>query len=305
MTTSKILTVVLLLLTQLRCPAEDKNRIEISAPVDDGGFQLHTVRSPYQAGTTKIRVLLPDAFDKSQRYRVLYVLPVEALDGQRWGNGLKTIRKAGLHNRHKLVCVAPTFSHLPWYTDHPSDPMIRQESYLTRVVLPLVEKNYPVIPGRAGRLLVGFSKSGWGAFTLLLRNPEVFAAAAAFDAPLALDRPGPYGSGPIFGSRENFEKYRVESLLKKNAGRLGSQKRLALLGYYGNFRSHHLKAHGWMDALKIAHHWRDGPKRQHSWGSGWLPEAVALLAKPRKEDQPRAEEKTPGTEKKKTGGGKN
>ncbi len=305
MTARKILTVIILLLTQLRCPAEDKNRIEISAPVDDGGFQLHTVRSPYQAGTTKIRVLLPDAFDKSQRYRVLYVLPVEALDGQRWGNGLKTIRKAGLHNRHKLVCVAPTFSHLPWYADHPSDPMIRQESYLTRVVLPLVEKNYPVIPGRAGRLLVGFSKSGWGAFTLLLRNPEVFAAAAAFDAPLALDRPGPYGSGPIFGSRKNFEKYKVESLLKQNAGRLGSQKRLALLGYYGNFRSHHLKAHGWMDALKIAHHWRDGPKRQHSWGSGWLPEAVALLAKPRKEDQPRAEEKTPGTEKKKTGGGKN
>ena len=228
MTARKILIVIILLLTQLRCPAEDKNRIEISAPVDDGGFQFHTVRSPYQAGTTKIRVLLPDAFDKSQRYRVLYVLPVEALDGQRWGNGLKTIRKAGLHNRHKLVCVAPTFSHLPWYADHPSDPMIRQESYLTRVVLPLVEKNYPVIPGRAGRLLVGFSKSGWGAFTLLLRNPEVFAAAAAFDAPLALDRPGPYGSGPIFGSRENFEKYRVESLLKKNAGRLGSSKRLEI-----------------------------------------------------------------------------
>ena len=139
MTTSKILTVVILLLTQLRCPAEDKNRIEISAPVDDGGFRLHTVRSPYQAGTTKVRVLLPDAFDKSQRYRVLYVLPVEALDGRRWGSGLQTIRKAGLHNRHKLICVAPTFSHLPWYADHPSDPMIRQESYLTRVVLPLVE----------------------------------------------------------------------------------------------------------------------------------------------------------------------
>ena len=278
MTARKILTVIILLLTQLRCPAEDKNRIEISAPVDDGGFQLHTVRSPYQAGTTKIRVLLPDAFDKSQRYRALYVLPVEALDGQRWGNGLKTIRKAGLHNRHKLVCVAPTFSHLPWYADHPSDPMIRQESYLTRVVLPLVEKNYPVIPGRAGRLLVGFSKSGWGAFTLLLRNPEVFAAAAAFDAPLALDRPGPYGSGPIFGSRENFEKYRVESLLKKNAGRLGSSKRLALLGHFVNFRKQHEKARSWMNSLKIQHHWHKGQRWKHSWESGWLPRAIALIA---------------------------
>jgi hypothetical protein len=278
MTTRKILTVIILLPTQLRCPAEDKNRIEISAPVDDGGFQLHTVRSPYQAGTTKIRVLLPDAFDKSRRYRVLYVLPVEALDGKRWGNGLKTIRKAGLHNRHNLVCVAPTFSHLPWYADHPSDPMIRQESYLTRVVLPFVEKNYPAIPGRAGRLLVGFSKSGWGAFTLLLRNPELFAAAAAFDAPLALDRPGPYGSGPIFGNHENFEKYRVESLLKENAGRLGSSKRLALLGHFVNFRKQHEKARSWMNSLKIQHHWHKGRRWEHSWESGWLPRAVELIA---------------------------
>ena len=278
MTTSKILTVVILLLAQLPCPAEDKNPLEISAAVDDGGFRLHTVRSPYQAGTTKVRVLLPDAFDKSQRYRVLYVLPVEALDGRRWGSGLQTIRKAGLHNRHKLICVAPTFSHLPWYADHPSDPMIRQESYLTRVVLPLVEKNYPAIPGRTGRLLVGFSKSGWGAFTLLLRNPEVFAAAAAFDAPLALDKPGPYGSGPIFGSRENFEKYRVESLLKKNAGRLGSSKRLALLGYFVNFRKQHEKARSWMNSLEIQHHWHRGQEWKHSWESGWLPRAIELIA---------------------------
>ena len=278
MTTSKILTVVILLLAQLPCPAEDKNPLEISAAVDDGGFRLHTVRSPYQAGTTKVRVLLPDAFDKSQRYRVLYVLPVEALDGRRWGSGLQTIRKAGLHNRHKLICVAPTFSHLPWYADHPSDPMIRQESYLTRVVLPLVEKNYPAIPGRTGRLLVGFSKSGWGAFTLLLRNPEVFAAAAAFDAPLALDKPGPYGSGPIFGSRKNFEKYRVENLLKKNAGRLGSSKRLALLGYFVNFRKQHEKARSWMNSLKIQHHWHKGQKWKHSWESGWLPRAIELIA---------------------------
>ena len=283
MTTSKILTVVLLLLTQLRCPAEDKDRIEISAPVDDGGFQLHTVRSPYQAGTTKIRVLLPDAFNKSQRYRVLYVLPVEALDGQRWGNGLRTIRKAGLHNKHGLVCVAPTFSHLPWYADHPRDPHIRQESYLTRAVLPFIDKTYPVVAGKEGRLLVGFSKSGWGAFTLLLRNPDLFAAAAAFDAPMALNKPGPYGTDPIFGGRENFEKYRVENLLKKNRGRLGPGKRLTLLGYYNNFRSHHVKAHTWMDALKIEHHWRDGPKRKHSWDSGWMPEAVVLLAQPEKE----------------------
>ena len=286
-----ILPLALFLLQQSQGPGADRDRPEFSAAGRDGPFILHTVKSAYQAGTTKIRVLLPSKVEKNRLYRVLYVLPVEALDGERWGNGLETVRRAGLHDKHGLICVAPTFSHLPWYADHPDDPRIRQESYLTRIVLPFIEKTYPATKGKKSRLLVGFSKSGWGAFTLLLRNPDLFAAAAAFDAPLALDKPGPFGTGPIFGDRENCEKYRVEKLLKKNGGRLGRGKRLALLGYYGNFRSHHRKAHGWMDALKIEHHWRDGPRRQHSWGSGWLPEAVALLAGA---DGDRPEKKSPG-----------
>ena len=197
--------------------ATDEKPAEISTASRDGAFKLHTVRSAYQAGTTRVRVLLPAGFDRKQRYRVLYVLPVEALDGEHWGNGLKTVYRDGLHDKYGLICVAPTFSQLPWYTDHPKKPHIRQESYLLKVILPFIEKTYPVTPGRSGRLLVGFSKSGWGAFTLLLRNPEVFAAAAAFDAPMALAKPGPYGTGPVFGGEKNFEKYRVESLLKKNA----------------------------------------------------------------------------------------
>ena len=272
--------------------AVDEKPADISPATRDGAFRLHTVRSAYQAGTTRVRVLLPAGFDRKRSYRVLYVLPVEALDGERWGNGLKTVYRAGLHDKYGLICVAPSFSHLPWYADHPENPHIRQESYLLKVILPFIEKTYPVTPGRPGRLLVGFSKSGWGAFTLLLRNPDVFAAAAAFDAPMALAAPGPYGTGPVFGGKKNFEKYRVESLLKKNGGRLGKGKRLALLGYYDNFRSHHLQAHRWMNALKIEHHWRDGPKRKHSWGSGWLPEALALLAAPAEENLPPEKKKT-------------
>ncbi|MFP6738690.1 MAG: alpha/beta hydrolase-fold protein [Planctomycetota bacterium] len=284
--------------------AVDEKPAEISTASSEGAFKLHTVRSAYQAGTTRIRVLLPAGFDRKRSYRVLYVLPVEALDGKRWGNGLKTVYRDGLHDKYDLICVAPSFSHLPWYADHPDNPRIRQESYLLKVILPFIEKTYPVTPGRSGRLLVGFSKSGWGAFTLLLRNPKVFGAAAAFDAPMALASPGPYKSGPVFGGKKNFEKYRVESLLKKNGGLLGKGKRLALLGYYGNFRSHHLEAHGWMDALKIKHHWRDGPKRKHSWGSGWLPEAVALLAAPAEGNQRLEKKKTPAPGEEKTNGKK-
>ena len=41
---------------------------------------------------------------------------------------------------------------------------------------------------------------------MLLRHPDVFGKAAAWDAPLMLDRPGRYGSGDVFGTPENFER---------------------------------------------------------------------------------------------------
>jgi hypothetical protein len=71
-----------------------------------------------------------------------------------------------------------------------------------------------------------------------------------------MDVPGKYGSGEIFGIRDNFEKYRVTKLLEEQAG-----KRLAVLGY-GNFRDEH----------------KDGPQRKHDWHSGWVAEAVEFLA---------------------------
>jgi hypothetical protein len=254
--------------------AQEKARIS-KAKADEHGFLVHTVESSYQDAPTSIRVLLPTRLKERTRYHVLYILPVEARDGSRYGDGLLEVKKHGLHDKHDLICVFPTFAHLPWYADHPSNRSLRQETYLLRVVLPFVEKTYPVQATANGRLLLGFSKSGWGAWTLLLRHPDVFGKAAAWDAPLAMDAPGRFGSGEIFGSKENFAKYQVTKLLK-GAPDLGKEPRLILLGY-GNFRKDHLAVHALMDRLGIAHTYRDGPRRKHDWHSGWVSEAVRLL----------------------------
>ncbi len=248
-------------------------------PADQNGILVHEISSPYQAGTTQVRVLLPDRREKGRRYPVVFVLPVEAGSESRYGNGLLEVKKQDLHNKLRAVFVAPTFSHLPWYADHPTQPEIRQETYFLKVVVPFLEKNYPVATGAEGRFLLGFSKSGWGAFSLLLRHPDLFARAAAWDAPLMMDRPGPYGSGAIFGTPENFEKYQITRLLRARAEAFQKEKRLILVGY-GNFREQHQKAHALMTDLKIAHEYRDGPARNHDWHSGWVAEAVSLLLAP-------------------------
>ena len=243
---------------------------------DRNGFWIHKVRSPYQTGSTSIRVLLPEPVKSHEPYPVVYVLPVEARNGSRYGDGLREVQKHDLHNRHRAVFVAPTFSHLPWYADHPSDPVIRQETYLLKVVVPFIERAYPVIPRREGRLLLGFSKSGWGAWTLLLRHPEVFDRAAPWDAPVMMEWPSQFDSAEIFATRENFERYHVQALLREKCTALGSQCRLLLAGYR-TFRSHHQEMHALLDRLQIRHEYRDGPDRPHHWHSGWVSEAVAWL----------------------------
>jgi S-formylglutathione hydrolase FrmB len=250
--------------------------VTVSQAATENGFLVHSVTSPYQSGTTTIRVLLPERLEEDKKYPVLFVLPVEAKDGSRYGDGLLAVKKAGLHNKHGLICVAPTFSQLPWYADHPSDKAIRQETYFLKVVVPFVERSYPALGKPQGRMLVGFSKSGWGAYTLQLRHPDVFGRAAAWDSPLMKNEPNQFGMGPIFGTQENFEKYEVTSLLKERADELKTSKRLVLTGY-GNFREHHRNAHRLMERLGIQCAYRDGPARKHRWDSGWLEEAVGLL----------------------------
>jgi len=241
------------------------------------GVLVHTVRCAYQSGETKIRVLLPDRLEPKRRWPVVYVLPVEAGDGRHYGVGLDVVRNHDLHNKHAAIFVAPTFSDVPWYADHPTNLGIRQESYFLKVVVPAIEKDYPARADRDGRWLLGFSKSGWGAWSLLLRHPDVFGRAAAWDAPLAETVPRNFGMGPIFGTQDNFERYRIETLLRREGPRLGKKPRLVLVGY-GNFRPQHVRVHEEMLQWGVPHIYRDGPERKHHWDGGWLPEAMELLA---------------------------
>lgn len=250
--------------------------IVAEAKRDAAGFLVHEVECPYQAGKTEIRVLIPDKMDKGKRYPVIYLLPVEAGRENRYGDGLTEAKKHDLHNKLQVIFVAPTFSHLPWYADHPTDKRIGQETYFLKVVVAFVEKTYPVEAKASSRLLLGFSKSGWGAFSLLLRHPDMFGKAAAWDAPLLMTRPDRFGMGPIFGTQENFEKYQITRLLKEQAMKTDLAHRLIHLGY-GSFREHHEKTHALMNELKIDHVYRDGPARKHDWHSGWVGAAAELL----------------------------
>lgn len=240
------------------------------------GLTVHRIASPYQAGETGIRVLLPDEIPAGRRLPVVYVLPVEEGNKHAFGDGIVEAQTLDLNNKYQAIFVAPSFTKTPWFCDHDSDLLCRQESHLLKVVLPAVERIYPVIPEPRGRLLLGFSKSGCGAWSLLLRHPDVFGRAAAWDAPLMMQQLGIALSKDVFGTDRNFVSYRISDLLRAQAKELGNEPRLIVTGW-AKFKPDVDQAHELCKTMGIQHVYRDGPRRKHEWNSGWFVEAAELL----------------------------
>lgn len=256
------------------------------------GILVYTVTSEYTKGPNAVEVLLPDRIEEGRRYPVLYVLPVDVGTGGRWGSGIQEARRTGVHNTHGLICVAPAFDTTPWYADHPTNPRVRHESYLLKVVVPLIEQRHPAMREARGRLLVGFSKSGWGAWSLLLRHPDVFGRAAAWDAPLLEQTPEKFGMADNFGTQENFERYKMTALLERQAAHLrGEPARLVLLGF-DRFGPDVEQAHRRMVALGIPHVYDNATRHKHEWHSGWFADAVGHLVRPAPADGGAPREKT-------------
>jgi hypothetical protein len=261
----------------LRATDERPSDARISTATKDAdGFLVHAVESEFQEGQTQIRVLLPDRISARQRYPVVYVLPVEPGRAARYGDGLLSVKANDFQNQYQAIFVEPTFAQVPWFADHPTKPLVRQETYFLQVIVPFIDRTYPTLAETKGRLLLGFSKSGWGAWSLLLRHPELFSRAAAWDAPLYKVRPDQFKMDQVFGTQANFEQYEIAKLLPLRAKELAGSPRLLLLGY-GNFHGDHQAIHALLDRQQTAHVYRDGPQRKHEWSSGWLPEAVKLL----------------------------
>ncbi|MFO0902132.1 MAG: alpha/beta hydrolase-fold protein [Pirellulales bacterium] len=267
------------LIPPCRTARSDERATIESAQVDARGVRSHVVHSPFQMHATRIDVILPAKLDPQRTYRAVYVLPVEAQGESRFGDAVRELVARDVGARREAIFVVPTFAELPWYADHPQRADAQQEKHLLQVVLPFVEQTYPVKKEAAARLLLGYSKSGWGAWSLLLRHPAVFGRAAAWDAPLMMDAPGKYGSGPLFGTLENFQRYQISRLVQLRAAELrksSTPPRLILTGY-DNFRGEHQQMHKLLDSLQAPHVYRDGPPRKHDWHSGWVDESLDLL----------------------------
>jgi len=246
--------------------------------VDGNGVKSYSVNSAYLGNVpVVVRVLAPTNPTPGKLHRILYVLPVT------WGvtnlsseysDGLEELRLLNVHNRYNLTLIAPSFNIEPWYGDHVSDPSRRLESFIVRDLVPFGNS---LTPGQWPQAWVlGFSKSGNGTLTLLLRNPNVFTAGAAWDAPAQFTQMAG-GMAGNFGTEENFDRYEIPPLVSKNAEAFRTRNRLWISGDESAWTSHMIQLDQQTTQAGVLHTFIQGGWRAHSWRSGWLEGAVASL----------------------------
>jgi hypothetical protein len=248
------------------------------------GVRIHTVETQYQNGKQEIRVLLPDDYRSDKNYRVLYVLPVEKGFDQRYGYGLGVLKEMNAHNEYDMIIVQMGFEKEPWYGDHATDPKTRQSGYLKEFVVPFIEKQYSTIGTPEGRLLFGFSKSGWGAFSLILAYPECFGYAASWDAPMFLDK-FHYRMEQVYGTVDQLQAFRPDLLVSKQKKYFQGRPRLVLAGHKGWGRSiptpaggdHTVQMHRLLEKEGIRHIYDNSLEVPHRWNRQWMGPTLAAL----------------------------
>jgi len=302
-----------LLLVLTAIPAASASETLVSNPTfhaDRGVWQMQ-IASEFTSGKNVLEVLLPDSLDPKKKehdkkYRVLFVLPVEAQTNHRYGDGIQQIRQMNIHNVHQVIVAAPTFDTLPWYGNHAENKRIRHEEYMVKVIVPLLDRLYPTYGDAEGRLLFGFSKSGWGAFILIARHPDLFGYAASWDAPLTMDESNLrlFAMSQHYGTKEQFAKFLPTRLLAANPEPFRKKKRLVLTGLKsfgpvgrpfttldGKSYCHTAKTHEFLEELNIPHAFDPKLQFHHSWNKDWMkPTLQMLLALP---DEARGEKTSP------------
>jgi 20S proteasome alpha/beta subunit len=227
-----------------------------------------------------VRVLTPTDPSSYYQHTFLYDLPVEAgLSQSTYGDGLDELEQLNVQNQYNATIIEPIFPIDPWYADSATDPTINYNTFMSTILPQWVDSTFDQ-SGTDKNLLIGFSKSGYGALDLLLKDPSVFDAAAAFDFPADITNYDQGGSSSTenYGTQANFEdNYELSnSFVDAQKAPFTTQDRI-LISEGETLGSEVADFDSLLTSQGVMHTTLNQTNDAHSWTSGWLPNAVAGL----------------------------
>lgn len=167
-------------------------------------------------------VILPDDYDGSNAFPVVYLLHGAGGNYADWVSKVSAVKSYADHYQVLIVC--PDGGRTSWYFDSPVDPSMQYETYVSSELVSRIDQTYKTIASPKGRAITGLSMGGHGAFYLAFRHQDVWGAAGSMSGGVDI-RPFPNNwdiakrLGTYAENKANWEENTVTNLVYLLDGR--------------------------------------------------------------------------------------
>ena len=260
---------------------------EVSSPhfvyqgVDGNGVQLYSVTwDTLGSHPFAVRVLAPEHPSTDYEHNFLFALPVEAgLAQSTYGSGLDELRLLDVQDQYNATIIEPIFPIDSWYANSNTDATINFETFTATLLTEWVDSTFAT-SGTEKNLLIGLSKSGYGALDLLFKHPSVFDAVAAWDFPADMAAYDAFGSSSSvdYGTNTNFQNnYQMTGTFIDSWKAPFTTEDRILISEGSVFQTDVANFDALLTSHGVEHTLLTQTSDAHSWPGGWLSDAVAGL----------------------------
>jgi len=151
------------------------------------------------------------------------------------------------------------FPRLVWYNEEVCTEAIRQIKQF----------------GKGPFVLVGFSKSGLGAWNIARRIPELISHTVIFDVPVSRSELPPWGTDPFYRNDEEWQRDLPLKNIKKFKDAVSSRHILIMISG-ATFHSEMEVLSSELKKTGVKHVFVPHPEMKHSWNSGWIEEFISI-----------------------------
>jgi pimeloyl-ACP methyl ester carboxylesterase len=125
-------------------------------------------------------------------------------------------------------------------------------------------------------ILVGFSKSGLGAWNIARTIPDLVQATIIFDAPVAREQLPPWETAAFYDSDESWRKDLPIHLVEEFQSAMPPDHSLVLISGEG-FHDEMCALSRAASDIELDHVFLSRPHQTHNWQSGWIDEGLAAI----------------------------
>ena len=118
-----------------------------------------------------VTVIIPEGASATHRVPTVYLLNGFGGDHKQWTTTCKQL--PALADQYGMAMVMPDGCD-SWYWDAPANPKVKMETFMTKRLVPYIDKHYPTLPEASKRAITGLSMGGHGAFWLGVRHPDIW-----------------------------------------------------------------------------------------------------------------------------------